>query len=358
MRPKIRKRTGLHRAIFAVLAALLLPSCAAHPVAEQYIVGLNQPRGLAFDAAGNLLVAEAGAPDPDASADLPIATNHSARVLRIDANRHVTTLVDHLPFTRYAEQGSDIGAADVALIGGTLYVLTGEGYDPLSRSVLRVAPDGALQPIASIMNFATANALEAHMIGANAAVANPYAMVAAPDGGALFVADGASGRVLRVGLDGKIRVFAELPESPPLTGLTFGPDGKLYFTDFSKLPHSPGSGAVWAADPSGALTRAVGDLTMPIDVGFDTTGRMYVLEFSARARADLAYAASDGRLLRIESDGARTVVLDGLNYPTAMVFSRAGDLFIALNGPFGAIRRGSVLKVACAALGVPAACHA
>jgi sugar lactone lactonase YvrE len=279
-------------------------------------------------------------------------------VLRIDANHHVTTLVDHLPFTRYAEEGSDIGPADVAVLGGTLYVLTGEGYDPLSRSVLRVAGDGALQPIASIVNFATANALEAHMVGANAAVANPYAMVAAPDGGALFLADGASGRVLRVGLDGKIRVFAELPESPPLTGLTFGPDGKLYFTDFSKLPHSPGSGVIWAADASGALTRAVSDLTMPIDVGFDITGHMYVLEFSARARTDPAYAASDGRLLRIESDGARTVVLDGLNYPTAMVFSRAGDLFIALNGPFGAIRRGSVLKVACTALGVPAACHA
>jgi sugar lactone lactonase YvrE len=337
-------------------AVALLPSCAARPVAEQYVVGLNQPRGMAFDAGGNLLVAEAGAPDSAAAAGTPIVTNHSGRVLRIDAGRRVTVVVDHLPFTHYAEQGADIGAADVTLIDGVLYVLTGEGYDPLSRSVLRMAPDGAVQPVASVLNFATANALEAQMLGANAAVANPYAMVAAPDGSALYLADGASGRVLRAGLDGSIHVFAELPESPPLTGLAFGPDGRLYFADFSKLPHTPGSGAVWAADTSGKLTRAAGDLTMPIDVGFDAAGTMYVLEFSTRARADPAYAASDGRLLRIEPGGARTVVLDRLNYPTAMAFSRAGDLFIALNGAFGGIGQGSILKVACAALGAPQAC--
>jgi len=343
-------------AVALVAALVLLSSCAGRPIAEQYVVGLNQPRGMAFDEAGNLLVAEAGAPDPAPAADTPIVTNHSGRVLRVDASRQVTVVVDHLPFTRYAEQGSDIGAADVALIDGRLYILTGEGYDPLSRSVLRSEPDGTVQPVASVLNFAMANALEAQMLGANAAAANPYAMVAASDGSARYVADGASGRVLRVGLDGSIRVFAELPEAPPLTGLAFGPDRQLYFANFSKLPHAPGSGAVWAADASGKLALVAGDLTMPIDVGFDAAGTMYVLEFSSRARADPAYAASDGRLLRIERDGARTVVLGGLNYPTAMVFSRAGDLFIALNGAFGGIGQGSILKVACAALGAPQAC--
>lgn len=194
------------------------------------------------------------------------------------------------------------------------------------------------------------------MVGANAAAANPYAMAAAPDGGALFVADGASGRVFRVGLDGAIRVFAELPEAPPLTGLAFGPDGRLYFANFSKLPHAPGSGAIWSVDPSGKLALAAGDLTMPIDVGFDAAGSMYVLEFSTRARPEGAIAASDGRLLRIASDDTRTVVLGQLNYPTAMAFSPAGDLYIAVSGAFRARGQGAILKIDCAALGVPAAC--
>jgi sugar lactone lactonase YvrE len=181
-------------------------------------------------------------------------------------------------------------------------------------------------------------------------------MVAAPDGSLLYVADGASGRVLRVALDGKISVFAELPGMPPLAGLEFGPDGRLYVADFSAGPHAPGSGAIWAADRSGKLTPAAAGLTMPIDVGFDATGALYVLEFSDGKRPAQPYAAGLGRLLRIERDGTRTVVLERLNYPTAMAFSRTGDLYIAVNGAFSAPGQGTILKLACGALGAPAAC--
>jgi hypothetical protein len=95
---------------------------------------------------------------------------------------------------------------------------------------------------------------------------------------------------------------------------------------------------------------------MPIDVNFDGAGSMYVLEFSDGRRPAQPYAAGLGRLLRIEHDGARTVVLDQLNYPTAMVFSHAGDLYIAVNGAFSAPGQGAILKIACRALGAPDAC--
>ena len=95
---------------------------------------------------------------------------------------------------------------------------------------------------------------------------------------------------------------------------------------------------------------------MPIDVGFEGAGAMYVLEFSDGRRPGQPYAAGLGRLLRIEHNGARTVVLDRLNYPTAMAFSRAGDLYIAVNGAFSAPGQGAILKIACGALGAPEAC--
>jgi sugar lactone lactonase YvrE len=345
--------------VLALLAMLvLLPACSAHSPAEQYLAGLNQLRGLAFDDAGDLLIAAAGAPDPTPAGDTSMATNHSGQVLRISPDRQMTPVVTDLPFTHYGDGGTDVGAADVAVIGGTLYLLTGEGYGDLSRSVLRVTPDGDVQPIANLLNFATARSLEARMVGANAAPANPFAMVAAPDGRLLYVVDSASGRVLRVGLDGSVGVFAELPDAPPLTGLAFGPDGRLYFTDFSKLPHTPGSGAIWAADSSGKLVLAADNLTMPIDVGFDATGLMYVLEFGSGRRSNHPYAADEGRLLRIERDGSRAVVLDGLNYPTAMIFSRVGDLYLSVSGAFTTRGQGSIVKVACSSLGVPEACHA
>src|SRR6185436_4243804 len=117
--------------------------------------------------------------------------------------------------------------------------LTGEGHAALSHSVLRVLPDRSVQPVASLLNFAAAD-LSRDLIGSGLVASNPYAIAAAPDGSALYIADGAAGRVLRVTLDGAIRLFAELPRMPPLTGLEFGPDGRLYFADFSALPHAPG----------------------------------------------------------------------------------------------------------------------
>jgi DNA-binding beta-propeller fold protein YncE len=326
----------------------------ARSIAEPFAAGLNQPRGLAFDDAGDLFVAEAGAAAASEPSNLPITTNQSGRVLRITPGGARTTVVDGLPFMHYTDTSIDVGPADVAVLDGALYVLTGEGYGQLSRALLRAPPGQPPQMVASILNFAMAGTRLGQMIGPNAVAANPYAMVAAPDNSALYIADGASGRVLRATLDGKIGVFAELPDLPPLTGLAFGPDGRLYVTMFSALPHAPGSGALWAADRSGKLALAADGLTMPIDVGFDAAGQMYVLEFGDGRQPERPYAAGVGRLLRIAHDGSRTVVLDRLNYPTAMIFSRAGDLYIAAGGAFSAPGHGAIVKIPCRALGAQA----
>jgi len=138
--------------------------------------------------------------------------------------------------------------------------------------------------------------------------------------------------------------------------MAFGPDGRLYMAMFSLRPHLPGSGAVWSADSSGQLAIAVQGLTMPIDVGFAASGAMYVLEFGQSAQPDRLYPSESGRLLRISEDGAPVVVLDRLNYPTALAFSPTGDLYIAVGGAFTAPGEGAILRVSCHAIELPDAC--
>src|SRR5262249_25952530 len=98
------------RALLVLLAGLLLSSTALRPLAELFVSGLTQPRGMVFDRQGNLFVAEAGLLDPQAADQLPIITNHTSRVVRITPGRQVSTVVDGLPFIHDAGLHTDIGA--------------------------------------------------------------------------------------------------------------------------------------------------------------------------------------------------------------------------------------------------------
>lgn len=330
------------------LIVFLLASCTGSPQIEVVARGLNQPRGLALDATGNLYVAEAGVVDPTDDSTISPQINHSSRVLHIAQDGTITPVVEGLPFTNYIVAG-DIGAADVALLDGDLIILTGEGYDDaLSRMVLRVDADGAPQPIASIRAFVEFITPMDSMMGAGAShAANPFAMIVAPNGETVYITDGASGRILQMTGDGVLSLWGEWPNTPPLTGLAFGTDGNLYAAMLSALPFQAGNGAVLRAAQDGELTVAVPDLTMAVDVAFDAAGRMYVLEISSGPTPTQLYAPNSGRLLRVEADGAQTVLLDELNYPTAMIFSPQGDLYLSMNGAFDTSGEGEIWKVPC-----------
>lgn len=340
-----------------VLATVMfLAACGGK--GELFARGLNQPRGMAFDDAGNLYVTEAGAVDPQDDRSVSPIINWSSRIVRIAPDGQITPVLEGLPFTNYVTAG-DIGATDVLVLGSAIYILTGEGYDDeLSRTVLRITPNGSPQVVVNVLRFIESITPVDSLMGAGGSHAsNPYAMTVAPDEQAIYISDGASGRVLEVTLDGAARVFAELPQMPPLTGLAFGPDGRLQLALFSELPLGPGKGAIWAADSAGELTPVVTGLTLPVDLGFDAAGTLYVLEFSdGGTPAQPAYTPNSGRLLRIEHNGAATVVLERLNYPTALLFSPAGDLYLTVNGAFSKPGEGAILRVPCRSLGSPTAC--
>ena len=102
-----------------------------------FATGLNNPRGLKFGPDGNLYVAEGGVGGTNSTEGCceqvipPVGpytgSATGSRISKIDANGNRTTAVDNLPSSQTSAATGNLtsGAADVAFIGNTLYIVMG-----------------------------------------------------------------------------------------------------------------------------------------------------------------------------------------------------------------------------------------
>jgi hypothetical protein len=94
------------------------------------------------------------------------------------------------------------------------------------------------------------------------------------------------------------------------TNMVFGPDGALYVSTLTGVPFPEGAATVWRWDGM-EMTRYAAGLTAAIDLDFGPDGSLYVVEMRS-------VIGLSGRVLRVAPDGARTVVADGLDFPTGV----------------------------------------
>jgi len=92
--------------------------------------------------------------------------------------------------------------------------------------------------------------------------------------------------------------------------MVFGPDGAVYVSTLTGVPFPEGAATVWRWDGVQATPYAEG-LTTVIDLDFGPDGSLYVVEMRS-------VIGLSGRVLRIATDGTRTVVADGLDFPTGV----------------------------------------
>ncbi len=116
------------------------------------------------------------------------------------------------------------------------------------------------------------------------------------DQGEFFFTDG-SGNIQRIGLDGKISVFANHPDNP--MGLAFGPEGKLY----AGLKNS-----IVAFDVAGKVSPVASGFA-PNDLVVTATGNVYATDFKARK-------------IYLITPGGQPLVVDDAGYkPNGVVLS-------------------------------------
>jgi hypothetical protein len=329
----------------ACLCALLVGACAPDGGDGIVIGQLSQPRGMWLDA-DELCVAEAGHVDGELGADPgPQIEATTGRIVcsSVDGGS-ARVIADELPFVYYPDAAVTSGAADVTAIGDRRFGLVGESYGEMSRSIVELDGDRP-RVVVDLGRDAEST------IGVGGALlSNPYSFVATPDGEGFFVADAATGTVLRAGLDGSVELFAEVPGHDVLTGISWGADGRLYVSSFGTLPHADGSGAVLALDPDGTPTIVLDGLTMVIDVAVAPDGSLLVLEYATPPTDPggvEAYRDRSGRLLHVPAGvgpAEARVLRDDLGRPTAILLS-GDDVFVSISQGELAADEGSVIHL-------------
>ncbi|MFN8633233.1 MAG: ScyD/ScyE family protein [Chloroflexota bacterium] len=334
----------------AILALAPTPTSATAQRGDFDVVasGLSNPRGLAFGPDGSLYVAEAGKGGErlvQAGYDRqPYHIGTTARVTKISWTGHLITVLPRLPSV---ETRDDIyGAAGVAFIGDSLYVLTAAGgRDVGDRSfdnaILRVSATGRVTRVADIteINYFSPPLARLNDVRADVEGGVPFGLTAMD--GRLYATDANLETVTEIETDGAWRRLVSLPYSNRvLVGLTPAPDGSLWVAEYGPLPHPLGSSHISRLTLDGELSEAWMGLNLAIGVAFGQDGSAYALQFAETSRTP-----GVGSIVRRTPDGGSETIISGLSFPTAITTGPDGNLYVSEFGHKSENESGRIIRV-------------
>ena len=372
-------------ALTTVLSALALGSAFGQLSSNVsvFATGLNNPRGLKFGPDGYLYVAEGGIGGSDSNVGCceqaagvgPYTGSVTgSRISKINASGVVTTAVDNLPSSQTnPDTGSLVsGAADVAFIKNTLYVLlAGAGCShgvpqvpATPNGIIRINANGTTDLIANLSAFVMAFPVVHPDPDDFEPDGTWYSMIVASDGNQQYFyavepnhqeidrISPTTGEISRI-----VDVSASFPPPNDTNRNWVGPtaialrDGNnFFFGNLGPFPTVPGTQQIRSLNPNNGQFKVVAEgLTAVTGVAFDSQHRMYVLEMSTSVNGP---NPGDGQVVRMNHpDGSnhdrdQTVIASGLTFPTAMTFGPDGALYVS-NVGFGAPPdgEGQILKI-------------
>jgi len=310
------------------------------------------PRGLKFGPDGYLYVATAGFGGKDSTTGQcvqvippigPYKGGNTSKIIKISLKGTVSTVADNLPSSINA-LGFTTGAADVEFIGDDLYAVLvagcSHGNPGFPTSVIKVNRHGGTwSVVADLSTYSHNNPVAAPEFDDFEPDGDPYSLINVK--GDLFVIEPNHGEMVKVTTSGTItRVIdfsAHYGHIVP-TSVAFHDD--FYVGNLRTFPLVGGSSDIYRVTPDGEVEVWATGFTGILGVAFDKEHRLYVLETSAGGGP----TPNTGRVVRINKDNTRDVIVDKLFFPTGMTFGPDGALYISNTG-FGP-PTGEILKVA------------
>ncbi len=296
---------------------------------------LNIPTGVTVDAAGNLYIAD----------------NFNNRIRRVSPNGTITTVAGN-GVAAFSGDGGPATAASlnrpsaVAVDGGAnLYIA-----EEVNRRIRKVTPQGTISTVAGGGTGGDGSLATMADLGTPRGIAVDRA-------GNLYIADTPGNRIRKVGLDGKIFLFAGAFGGPGFSGdggpaaaalldspfaMAVDAAGNVFITDTGNerirrvdargtISTFAGSGVFKFAGDGGPATSAA--LNFPRSVALGSDGTIYIADtLNHRVRK----VGSDGIITTIAGTGERGSTGDGgpataakLNRPQSVGLDAGGNLYIA-----------------------------
>lgn len=320
--------------------------------------GLNGPRGLSFDPHGVLYVTEAGTGGDGASIPSPSAPDaqlfygETGAITRIQ-NGVVERVVTGLPSLALPDGSDASGIQDIEFDAcGNAYAIIGLAGNPSDRDTILNIPDfGSLVSI---------DAFDGGSSWTRLADLAAYESTNNPDGGdtisnlydlliqdsTAFVIDAGGNDLFSLNTDGSDltleTVFPARTTTDPLTGeevtyqsvptaVTLGPDGALYVSELTGFPFLEGESQIYRIDANGVPEVYADGFTNVVDLAFDRSGGLFVLEYDADG---ILSGNSTGALVYLPPEGNTrvTITSDDLITPTGLAIGPDNDIYISNNG--------------------------
>jgi len=248
-------------------------------VQSLFASSLDEPRGMAFDALGNLFVANTAFDEP--------SQTRQASIVKITPGGARST---------FATFTGNLKAESVVFdrAGNLFVVVIGQTSPPYPATIYKFTPDGARSTFGSVPGWVVGN-------------------LAFDSAGNLFAGDAWFAYIYKFAPNGTRSVFADPSD--------FGPDqypGGLAFDRFGNLFASTEAGTPIGNDtilkftPDGVESTFATNLDWPNSLAFDASGNLFVAEWGA--------FAPRGDILRFTPNGNRTVFAPNLDTPTFLAF--------------------------------------
>ncbi len=309
------------------------------------VVGLNNPRGISYDADGNLHVAEAGLggstllfSDPEMS-DITVGLTSQVTTLSADGTQSVTLAG---LFSGGSPETEVTGLTGVWKQGDSIWLaFSGGGPAPspfYSDAVVEVsATTGRILTWIDLY----ANEITNNPDGNEPFDTNVNDLAWGPDG-TLYIMDTGANTLFSWTAEGGLVPFHVWPDNPVPTSMAFDANGDLY-VGFLGAGLAPGAGKIehWSADGS-TLVETFEGLNTITDIAIGADGNVYAVSLIQFGEQGPVF--NSGSVIMVNAEGS-TVVAEGLPQPYSLAQAPDGSWAVSVGSTFGPPGSGAVISI-------------